>query len=380
MRYLPSLKRRKFMQWMSGVALGSHALTASGAMALSEAGGQSARLDDAAIRIEFDQQLRSSVSCLIAGVRRRLTGYDSSEFLELADGERVERYTLLRSGVAAIAGVHGAGRCLVVTGRSADGWEKTVRVSLYDRYPGCAVYQVVYRNGTRAARDVKGWTNGAFHIQNRQDSDHRFWSYSGGSYPDRRDWVQPVKAGFGQPNFMGMTGSDYGGGTPIVDVWRRDCGLAVGHLETVPKEVSLPIHADDLRDGAPGRLLRHAGQLPAHDGRPGPARAGHAGRQLRADLVRLGLRARLFHGADRGHAAQGQGRRPGLGRHRRRLANRQRRLVRQQGKIPARRSRPETAGRRNPRGRAQAEAVVFAPGGRSRQRPAARPYRHAAAR
>jgi len=244
MRYLPSLKRRKFMQWMSGVALGSHALTASGAMALSEAGGQSARLDDAAIRIEFDQQLRSSVSCLIAGVRRRLTGYDSSEFLELADGGRVERYTLLRSGVAAIAGVHGAGRCLVVTGRSADGWEKTVRVSLYDRYPGCAVYQVVYRNGTRAARDVKGWTNGAFHIQNRQDSDHRFWSYSGGSYPDRRDWVQPVKAGFGQPNFMGMTGSDYGGGTPIVDVWRRDCGLAVGHLETVPKEVSLPIRAD----------------------------------------------------------------------------------------------------------------------------------------
>src|SRR5471032_1657666 len=118
MRYLPSLKRRKFMQWMSGVALGSHALTASGAMALSEAGGQSAHLDDAAIRLEFDQQLRCSVSCLIAGVRRRLTGYDNSEFLELADGRRIEHYTLARSAVEAVDGVQGAGRCLVMTGRS----------------------------------------------------------------------------------------------------------------------------------------------------------------------------------------------------------------------------------------------------------------------
>ena len=244
MRYLPSLKRRKLMQLMSGVALGSRALTSAGAMALSDASGKSAHLEDAAIRLEFDQHMRSSVSCLIAGVRRRLTGYDASEFIQLADGQRVEHFALVQGSVEAVDGVHGAGRCLVMMGRSGDGWEKTVRVTLFERYPGCAVYQVAYRNGSRVTRDVKSWTNGAFHVLNRQDNDHRFWSYSGGSYPDRRDWVQPVKTGFGQPNFMGMTGSDYGGGTPIVDVWRRDCGLAVGHIETVPKLVSLPIHAD----------------------------------------------------------------------------------------------------------------------------------------
>ena len=48
------------------------------------------------------------------------------------------------------------------------------------------------------------------------------------TYEDRRDWVQPVEAGFAQDNFLGMEASDYGGGTPIVDVWRRDGGLAVG--------------------------------------------------------------------------------------------------------------------------------------------------------
>ena len=40
---------------------------------------------------------------------------------------------------------------------------------------------------------------------------------------------------------MGMTASDYGGGTPIVDLWRRDCGLAVGHLEARPALLSLPV-------------------------------------------------------------------------------------------------------------------------------------------
>jgi alpha-galactosidase len=42
---------------------------------------------------------------------------------------------------------------------------------------------------------------------------------------------------------MGMNASDYGGGTPVVDVWRRDVGLAVGHVETQPRLVSLPIQS-----------------------------------------------------------------------------------------------------------------------------------------
>ena len=47
---------------------------------------------------------------------------------------------------------------------------------------------------------------------------------------------------------MGMNSSDYGGGTPVVDVWRRDVGLAVGHLERVPKLVSLPVTMPDAND------------------------------------------------------------------------------------------------------------------------------------
>ena len=50
-----------------------------------------------------------------------------------------------------------------------------------------------------------------------------------------------MKAGFEQKNYLGMNAPDYGGGTPVVDVWCRDAGIAVGHVEMAPKLVSLPV-------------------------------------------------------------------------------------------------------------------------------------------
>ena len=113
-----------------------------------------------------------------------------------------------------------------------------------------------------------------------------------------------------------MNASDYGGGTPVVDVWRRDCGLAVGHVETVPKLVALPlthdgagariaVECDQAVTLAPGesfstvdtfvarssrRLFRDArrlSQVPRR-ARDGIGRRCRASR-IRADLVRLGL-------------------------------------------------------------------------------------------
>jgi alpha-galactosidase len=88
---------------------------------------------------------------------------------------------------------------------------------------------------------VSGWTNQHYLITKVEVGQPAFWSYQSGSYEKRPDWVLPLKAGFKQKNFMGMNAPDYGGGTPVVDVWRRDVGIAVGHLEMAPKLVSLPV-------------------------------------------------------------------------------------------------------------------------------------------
>src|SRR4029077_2190772 len=86
-------------------------------------------------------------------------------------------------------------------------------------------------------------------------------SYQSGSYEKRPNWVVPLKAGFHQENFLGMNASDYGGGTPVVDVWRRDVGLAVGHVESRPKLVSLPVSMPDSAHATLAVNYRHSETL-----------------------------------------------------------------------------------------------------------------------
>jgi len=139
----------------------------------------------------------------------------------------------------------GAGRRWLLSGL-ARGLRKTVSVTAYDDFPGLAVFQVRYTNEGRDEVTIAGWTNNRYLIAAAgRRGGPAFWSYQGGSYESRPDWVLPLKVGFARENFQGMNASDYGGGTPIVDVWRRDVGLAVGHLELTPREASLPVAMPD---------------------------------------------------------------------------------------------------------------------------------------
>jgi alpha-galactosidase len=65
----------------------------------------------------------------------------------------------------------------------------------------------------------------------------------------------PLKDGFSQENFMGMNASDYGSGTPISDVWRKDIGIAVGQCEITPKLVSIPVEVKTLSDGVEMKVM-----------------------------------------------------------------------------------------------------------------------------
>jgi alpha-galactosidase len=249
-----TLARRTFLQWLPAAALGSQAaFTAAPAQA---AGHATPRLADDAIAIEFDDRLHSRVSH--AGMA--LTDFAPSEFVQLADGRVIRDFRLTSLHAADVDDPQGHGRQLILQGTSAEGLEKTVAVTLFDACPGFAIVEVSYRNGGSKALALKGWTNAAHRLKPRSAGHDGFWTYAGSTHEDRRDWVQPVKPGFAQDNFMGMSASDYGGGTPIADVWRRDAGLAVGHVETAPRLVSLPVKA--AADGVDLALAcAHAGSL-----------------------------------------------------------------------------------------------------------------------
>jgi alpha-galactosidase len=140
----------------------------------------------------------------------------------------------------------GRGVKKVFTGTSAN-IQKTLTVTVYDSFPSVALTQVTYTNTGDEPVNVERWVNNRYVLANTTSDvyDDSFWSYQSGSYISRPDWVLPVNAGFSQKNYLGQNNSDYGGGTPVSSLWRPDGGLAVGHLELVPKLVSLPIEMPD---------------------------------------------------------------------------------------------------------------------------------------
>ncbi|MET0209953.1 MAG: alpha-galactosidase [Burkholderiaceae bacterium] len=231
--------RRAFLQWLGATPL---VTMAPGLQAAPAAGKGHVRLQDDRLSLQFDDQMRSRIVHLGGPRAQTLTGFDASEQV-IVNGKAVERFVLASAVPSAGVTPYGAGQRLVLTGRSADGIEKTLTVTLLDEHPGVALLDVVYTNRSARPIEVQGWVSGSHRLLASPRHAGGWWTYSGASHADRRDWVQPVKRGFEQRNFMGMNASDYGGGTPVVDVWRRDLGFAVGHLDKLPKLVSLPVKA-----------------------------------------------------------------------------------------------------------------------------------------
>ena len=218
-------------------------LMASGAMVTAPAIGGRAwaaapagvRLSDGTLTIAFDAAMRSRLS----HGGRTVTSAAAAATL-LTDRGPIDRFLLLDHAEAAADGPHGKGRQHRIRATAGSGVELELSVRFFDRYPGLALYDARFRNTGTAPIAVTGWQLATHDLIAHRDG---AWTFSGASHPDRRDWVQRVKPGFDQRNFMGMNSSDYGGGTPVAVVWRRDMGLAVGHVETVPRLVALPVSA-----------------------------------------------------------------------------------------------------------------------------------------
>ncbi len=194
-----------------------------------------------AMRIEFDRNMRTRVLLPEAGRSPALTDFGASEYVVDWDGHAIDQFELQRHDVAQVDGPSGPGTQHTLVGLSPQGLEKKVQITLAERHPSLALTQVTYTNRAAAPIKLRSWANHAYTLLPAAQSQPAFWAYEGASYEDRRDWVQPLAPGFEQRNYMGMNASDYGGGTPVVDIWRPDGGLAVGHLELTPKLVALPV-------------------------------------------------------------------------------------------------------------------------------------------
>jgi alpha-galactosidase len=198
-----------------------------------------ARVDGEGIRLEFDARMRSRVVATFAG-EVALGPFEESETL-LTTAGALGDFTLESHEEAAVIDALGQGRRVTLAGHVGR-IAKRVDVTAYAGRPRWLFVRVRYVNQGDTPFPVVGWTSHRYVLEALPDRrEPAFWSYQGGSYEKRPDWVLPVPRGFAQGNYLGMNASDYGGGTPLVDVWRKDLGLAVGHVELEPRLVSLPV-------------------------------------------------------------------------------------------------------------------------------------------
>ncbi len=132
--------------------------------------------------------------------------------------------------------------------------EKIVNIMAPDSFPGMLLFTIKYVNKGEKEPVVTAWVNHDLYMDREEDSEP-VWSLQCSSTSSRGDWVLPVTPGFYKKNYMGMNNSDYGGGIPVCDLWRKDGGFAIGVTDDVLRLVSFPVSRQKYENKANAKVL-----------------------------------------------------------------------------------------------------------------------------
>lgn len=158
------------------------------------------------------------------------------------------------------------GKQIEVSGSSAGtGLEETLRLEIYDDFPGLALLSASFRNAGQKdvalEQVILQQHRFSAALGDPAAAAHELWSFHGSSIKWGKDEVFPIPAKFAQENVFGApvkVGGDLGsagGGIPVVAFWTKNVGEAIGHLETLPLVLSIPVRtAKDGRVNADVRL------------------------------------------------------------------------------------------------------------------------------
>jgi len=127
--------------------------------------------------------------------------------------------------------------------------ERNVVIEAYDDFPGIALVSTTYKNvGTSELPiDQVLMQEHRFNAQlaDGKAQPYDMWSFQGSSYDWGKDDVQKLTRTSSQPNVMGeAVKGGYGGGIPVVAFWTASVGEAIGHVETVPWSLSIPVKVE----------------------------------------------------------------------------------------------------------------------------------------
>ncbi len=146
--------------------------------------------------------------------------------------------------------------------------EETATLEVYDDFPNLALLSLRLRNTGAAAISLEDVTLQRHRfdasLADASTAPYSMWTFQGSSLKWGKDETFLMPAKFTQENPFGApveTKDDLGrvgGGIPVVAFWTRNIGEAIGHIETLPLAVSIPVQS------APSQGVEAAVRVPAN--------------------------------------------------------------------------------------------------------------------
>ena len=136
-------------------------------------------------------------------------------------------------------------------GKSNPNLKETLALEVYDDFPALALLSASLRNDGEKEVSLENVSLQEHRLNaslvDGAAAPHEMWSFFGSSLKWGKDDVLPIPANFEQQNPFGSpvdTKGDLGrvgGGIPVVAFWTRTMGEAIGHIETLPLVISIPV-------------------------------------------------------------------------------------------------------------------------------------------
>ena len=209
---------------------------------------------------EFDISPSGSVQAFLLKDGKRLTldeprlGTPTDSSYLIQNGKEV-RFVLDfdKANVLEAIGKLGRGKHVDIPahplGPSGTGIQRVISVEAYDDSPGMLLTTTQYKNTGTADFAIDKAIEQEHHFSAKladpKAQPYDMWSFQGSSYDWGKDDVFKLTRTSAQPNDMGaVVKGGYGGGIPVVAFWTRSVGEAIGHVDTVPLTLSLPVKVE----------------------------------------------------------------------------------------------------------------------------------------
>jgi len=128
--------------------------------------------------------------------------------------------------------------------------QETLTLEVYDTFPNLALLSLQLRNDGQSnvpLESVELQRHNFASPNPEGGTPQPLWTFEGSSLHWGKDEIFPIPAKFSQENPFGAPVSvkddlgHVGGGIPVVAFWSRNVGEAIGHIETLPLVLSVPV-------------------------------------------------------------------------------------------------------------------------------------------